>query len=320
MSLGRAKRARAVGAALVALCLGACVEVPGPDTVAAPASVAPTPPGRGMPSDARLELARYYNAVQQDQLTRGLMRVDGGGPDTPYTSETLFRNFERIVFFQEFRRSGGSIQAGDNRAGRMSRWAGPVRISAEFGPTVPETIKSKDSERIASFATRLGRVSGHSIAPARRGTGNFVVLVAGQDDARFVAKRLRETIPRISAADIQFFTMLPRSFYCIVFAVSNGRAPHEYSRAVALIRAEQPDLMRQACIHEELAQGLGLPNDSPEARPSIFNDDDEFALLTSHDELLLKMLYDPRLSPGMSLEEARPIVRLLSQEVTGQAL
>ena len=43
---------------------------------------------------------------------------------------------------------------------------------------------------------------------------------------------------------------------------------------------------------------MGLPNDSPEARPSLFNDDLEFALLTEHDAILLRMLYDPRLRPG----------------------
>ena len=32
---------------------------------------------------------------------------------------------------------------------------------------------------------------------------------------------------------------------------------------------------------------MGLANDSPEARPSIFNDDEEYALLTGHDEMLL---------------------------------
>ena len=46
---------------------------------------------------------------------------------------------------------------------------------------------------------------------------------------------------------------------------------------------------------------MGLANDSPDARPSVFNDDEEFAFLTRHDELLLKMLYDPRLRPGMVL-------------------
>ena len=67
-----------------------------------------------------------------------------------------------------------------------------------------------------------------------------------------------------------------------------------------------------------MAQGLGLANDSPQARPSIFNDDDEFALLTTHDEMLLKILYNPALSPGMSAEAARPVVRRLAAQVTGQ--
>ena len=64
---------------------------------------------------------------------------------------------------------------------------------------------------------------------------------------------------------------------------------------------------------EELAQGLGLANDSPYARPSIFNDDDEFATLTRQDELFLKILYHPQLQPGMSIETAQPIVQKLAK-------
>ena len=72
--------------------------------------------------------------------------------------------------------------------------------------------------------------------------------------------------------------------------------------------------MRRSCVHEELAQGLGLANDSPYARPSIFNDDDEFALLTAHDEILLRLLYHPDLTPGMTPDQARPIVaRILAR-------
>ena len=65
-----------------------------------------------------------------------------------------------------------------------------------------------------------------------------------------------------------------------------------------LIRAEHPPFTRLSCVHEEMAQAMGLPNDSPEARPSLFNDDLEFALLTEHDAILLRMLYDPRLGPA----------------------
>jgi len=82
-------------------------------------------------------------------------------------------------------------------------------------------------------------------------------------------------------------------------------------------RAEPPDLLLFRFIHEEVSQGLGLANDSPSARPSIFNDDDEFALLTTHDEQLLSILYDPRLSPGMTAGQARETVRKIATEKVG---
>ena len=71
--------------------------------------------------------------------------------------------------------------------------------------------------------------------------------------------------------------------------------------------------MQRACIEEELAQGLGLANDSPYARPSIFNDDDEFATLTSMDAVMLQILYNPRLLPGMTLDQARPFLYEISE-------
>ena len=87
----------------------------------------------------------------------------------------------------------------------------------------------------------------------------------------------------------------------------------------AVIRAELPPLLRLSCIHEEMAQGLGLANDST-ARPSIFNDDDEFARLTGMDEKMLLMLYDIRLKPGMDEETAMPIVNELARSLTAPAL
>jgi hypothetical protein len=104
---------------------------------------------------------------------------------------------------------------------------------------------------------------------------------------------------------------MPRATYCLVYAISSGGGS-TYTKAFAVIRAEHPDLMRLSCLHEEITQGLGLANDSPAARPSIFNDDEEFALLTPMDELMLKMLYNPLLTPGMTEAEARPIVNALA--------
>ncbi len=279
-------------------------------------ATAPAPVARSAKSQG---LARYYSALQSDLLTRGLLRTDGGGPDTAFSPDDLARNFETIAFYDEYSRGTATPQGRPGPSGQLSRWNSPVRISTEFGASVSLEQRKKDQASISGYATRLARITRHPISTTRS-NGNFHVFVAGEDDSAFVQQRLKQLVPNISQAELSLFANLPRSYYCLVVAVSDARATDTYTRAVALIRAEHPDLVRLSCIHEEIAQGLGLPNDSPAARPSIFNDDDEFALLTTHDELLLRMLYDPRLKPGMTADQARPVVRIIARDLMGQAL
>ncbi|EAQ02719.1 lipoprotein, putative [Pseudooceanicola batsensis HTCC2597] len=279
------------------------------------AAVSPPPPEPPERSPGSRALGTYYAAFQADLLAQGLLRTDGGGIDTPFTARELAENFEQIVFYDEYVRGGGLRGSGGAPA-RLRRWPGPVRIAVEFGPSVPEAIRATDGATVREYTTRLARLTGHpiSLTPARP---NFHVLVMGEDDRDHVVRRVRQLVPDISATSLSIFQRLPRAIHCLVVAFSQDGGAHSYARAIALVRAEHPDLVRQSCYHEEMAQGLGLANDSPRARPSIFNDDDEFALLTTHDEMLLKMLYDPRLSPGMSADEARPIVRDLARELVG---
>lgn len=265
--------------------------------------VSPLPPQTPEQSEASQALSRYYAVLQNDLLTRGLLRTDGGGPDTRYGAEDLIRNFERLAFYTEYPGTGSA------RAGVLGRWQTPVRISTVYGPSVPRESRATDGPRIDGYAKRLARITQQDIAitKAGRAAANFHIFVTSEDDRDFLADQLADLLPARSQRQAELFLNQPRSVFCLVVAFSNAPGDPVYSQAIALIRAEQPDLMRHACIHEEIAQGLGLPNDSPEARPSIFNDDDEFALLTSHDEALLSMLYDPALAPGMTPAQARPI-------------
>ena len=64
-----------------------------------------------------------------------------------------------------------------------------------------------------------------------------------------------------------------------------------------------------ACIVEEITQVLGLPNDSDKAYPSIFNDHTPEDLLSPLDVVLLQLLYEPELKPGMTKTQVKPIVR-----------
>ncbi|WP_323767355.1 DUF2927 domain-containing protein [Marinovum sp.] len=304
-----------------ALALAACtmpvdpVPVP-PDRPATP--VSPKPPEAvrpAAPSEDSRKLAAYYTRVEAELVAQGLLRTDGGGPDTEFSRRMLVNNFERIAFFDEYVRGAG-LQSGRGGASRLKRWGQPIRMSVEFGSTVPEAQQAIDRAEVARYAARLSRVTGHPISMTDKDP-NYYVLYMSEDDGAELPARIKQIVPNINANALDIFRGLPRSIHCLVIAFSSEPGGHEYAKSIALIRTEHPSLLRKSCVHEELAQGLGLANDSPRARPSIFNDDDEFALLTSHDELLLKMLYDRRLRAGMSWDEAKPIVETIADEMLG---
>lgn len=300
--------------AAAAFGLAACDPLPPSSNPPAPRPVRPNAPAPEAPNAASGALSQYYARVQQQLLTQGLLRTDGGGPDAPFSARQLADNFERIALYEEYTNIGGRLVA-QQTASRLRRWEGPVRISLEFGASIPETQRAKDSASVAKYVARLGRVTGHPIRMTSSGA-NFHVLVMNENERGNLDDLLRARIPGISQAALNSVRNIDRSTYCLVFAI-DARNDGAYTQAVALIRGEHPDLLRRSCIHEELAQGLGLANDSPQARPSIFNDDEEFALLTTHDEYLLRILYDARLRAGMTAGEARDIARAIAEELIG---
>ncbi|MEW9921517.1 DUF2927 domain-containing protein [Marimonas sp. MJW-29] len=281
---------------------------------ARPAAAAPAPVVARPTSQKSAMLRRYLNQVQQAQLSQGLLREDGGGTDTPFSPDILARNFEQIVFFNEY---DGNF-AGRGGASPLRRWQSPVRMGVIFGAGVPPSQRKADSDAVNAYARRLARATGHPVSAI--GQPNFLVIIASEDDRAETLAEAATRVPGISENSLRALRNMRRDTYCAVAAYAAGENPNVYTAAVAVIRSENPDLLRLSCIHEELAQGLGLANDSPAARPSIFNDDDEFALLTGHDELLLQMLYDPRLRPGMTAQQAAPITRIIAREVMGVPL
>jgi hypothetical protein len=305
---GRQPLARGLAAGLVLAALAACdLAVPAPPPPA-PAPAEPAPP---TPKSAAA--IAYYAQVQRVLLSQGLLRTDPGS-DIPFTDRMLTDTFMRVALFDEYRRSDAGFVR-EETASRLRRWEQPVRIGLRFGASVPPEVQATDRVRIASFAARLAQVTGHPIT-LDEANPNFFIHIVSEDEREALGPAVRAVLPSLAPADVAGITAMPRTTYCLVYALSDGGSG-AYSRAFAVIRAEHPDLLRLSCLHEELTQGLGLPNDSPRARPSIFNDDEEFALLTDHDELLLRILYSPDLRPGMTAEEARPFVQALAARLIG---
>lgn len=273
----------------------------------------PTAPSE-VSTPARSTTSTYYRKLQDTLLSQGLLREDIAPGDAPFGARQLVENFVKIALYDEYGNAEGRLSQSE-RVSELRRWEAPVKMRIEYGESVSAADRAANNALISAYAGRLARVSKHPVKTVDRG-GNFTVFIVNEDERRALGPRLSSLVKGISAGTIEAITSLPPSTLCVVYSFSDGKSP-VYTQAVAVIRAEHPDRLKRACINEELAQGLGLANDSLRARPSIFNDSEEFALLTRHDEMLLKMLYDPRLKPGMKEAEARPIVQTIATELLG---
>lgn len=78
----------------------------------------------------------------------------------------------------------------------------------------------------------------------------------------------------------------------------------------------------QKCIAEEIGQVLGIRNDFKDAAFSVFtnNTAQRFDRWTPFDEAVIRMLYDPEMTVGMSVEEVRAAARRLAPKYFGSFL
>lgn len=256
----------------------------------------------------------YYRKVEANYLAQDRMREDGGGPDAPFTTADLVANFLTIAFFDEFAERGGRLVAG-GAENRLHRWETPVRVGLTFGRSVPDMQRNADRETIAGYVRRLSALTGLPMSMTDRNPTHSIFILNPEERA-VSAALIRAVAPETSAVAMRSVTVMRPDIYCTAFTFTRGRSA-VIDRAVSVIRGELTPRLRTLCIHEELAQSLGLINDSPRARPSIFNDNEEYALLTRQDELMLRILYDPRLRPGMTLAAARPVVEVIAAELMG---
>lgn len=302
---------RGVLPVLGALALAGCTSL-GPGTPVRPVAMTAAPPRPAAlvaVDPASAQLAAFYGRMENERRARGLMRTSEPAGELLPSAERLAETWVAVALRDE------PLLGGTPRPAPLRRWQVPVRLSLEFGATVPPATRAADTALVGALAARLTEAARHPVSLAPQGAqGNFHILVLSENERRGAADRLRALVPGIDASALRLLTDMPREVFCMVIAFSRD-GTSTYSEAVAIIRAEHPDLTRTACYHEEIAQGLGLAADSDRARPSVFNDDQEYALLTRQDLLLLRLHYDPRLRPGMTEAESRPLIFSIASEL-----
>ncbi|MFM9845052.1 MAG: DUF2927 domain-containing protein [Dongiaceae bacterium] len=210
--------------------------------------------------------------------------------DGTLSNEQILANLIEVIFGSEF--VGEEVDF-------VRKWQGPLRIA----------IYAREPERyrgiVRPYLEHLGRLTGLDIAlvPSQSEGENAHILILG-----------REQFYAYADANLGAGKNPRTNSFLACFGFFRAGDSGRISEATAVMPSYISDEEMRSCVVEEVTQVIGLPNDSFEIAPSIFNDDDAYRYLTWQDELFLQVLYDSRIEPGMSRVDFEALARQIIDE------
>ena len=213
-----------------------------------------------------------------------LWAVNRPGPlplDHVASPAALTAKFEEIVFGNDFGPDSDSV----------FKWGASIKIV--IATAFPNRLR-RDLSDIISQARRL---TGIDMRLAKKG-GRNSIYVHYAPHAQFVPIVRRFNPSRSTSLNWLrsvdcFFSGIPRS--------------HEYKWAVIGIGDDLGVQETRSCIFEEVYQGLGPGKNSNALPPSISSIWDTQTELSLNDKIILRALYDHRITPGMARAQAMGI-------------
>ncbi|MEL6977445.1 MAG: DUF2927 domain-containing protein [Pseudomonadota bacterium] len=254
--------------------------------------------------------AKAYQEYSEFMTKAGRFRQERAPVDAPFGPSDLVRNFKKVAFVPEKQLAAFYAKRQGER--RLSKWARPFTY-ALLGDGVRETDHLSVDGIMRTLSDRMDL----SIERAT-GAPDLAIFILSADARRQVAAG-EAAKPWYDGSLFEDWveTLNPP---CFALFDASTPAGGEIRSGAVFLKAEIENPLRGACLVEELTQSMGLIFDHEDVRPSIFNDDQEFISLTEHDEMLLEILYDRRLKPGMTQEVASPLVKRIVEEKTGARL
>jgi len=206
---------------------------------------------------------------------------------TDFTDEEIREGFFKIAFSAELQL--------DKPAGRVRKFDEPVRIFVEAasGP-------DRRGELAQVVADIRSRVNHLDIAVTNdRHTANFVVRLVSE-------RKLKSTIRALYGNGTAKRIQQALNPECLSGIGKDQR--FRIRRAEVILPIDAGDFTFYDCAYEELLQALGAINDDNSVPWTMFNDDVQMGFFDVYDQYLLNILYDPRISAGMTKDEVDAVL------------
>ncbi len=238
-------------------------------------------------------------------IAAGLLLTACAAPAPPPdpVAEAFLKDFHRVAYKTERPVLGDSGEARPRRD-HLAKWETPIR-AALIGTERPDYRKAAQSH-----LADLSALTGLEISETAPDRANLLVFFA--DDPFQAARRHRALYANRIADARSFDALLARmelSATCFGFLWGGWPSGKGIDFSVVFIRTGRGARTVQGCLVQETTQILGLMNDLDSGADSVFSDSGRQVELTAQDRLMIGLLYDPRLQPGMGWAEAEPLAR-----------
>jgi len=203
-----------------------------------------------------------------------------------FTDTEIVAGFLKTAFGAEFQLAG--------RVDRIRRYDGPVRVFADGA-------RADRKAQLAKIVADIGhRVQHLDIAmAAKRDDANITVqLVRDRDLTRTIAKDYGSERAREIKASLD-----PQ---CLSGFRKNER--FEITHSEVILTVDNGDFVFFDCAYEEMLQSLGPINDTNSVPWTMFNDKVSMGFFDVYDQYILNLLYDPRIKPGMTVEQVKAVL------------
>jgi len=206
-----------------------------------------------------------------------------------FTTEELLQGFEKTVFGLEYR-------AWSWRPYMVKKYTKPVRFF------VHNHARKERRPVVGRFIREVRRkVRGLDVqmvnAPQN---ANFEIHVVDRHQYGDVIRKEIYKDPKADAPG-----------RCLVRVVSGKDG---IKRSAAVIVSDEGEFLFRRCLVEEILQGLGPMNDDQALTHSVFNDASRHSRFTVFDQVILNMLYDRRVRPGMSFQQLKAILPIVARD------
>nr|WP_244071774.1 DUF2927 domain-containing protein [Bradyrhizobium sp. Ce-3] len=210
-----------------------------------------------------------------------------------FTDAEIVEGFLKTAFGAEYHLAG--------RVDRIRKYDGPVRVFADGNRADRKAQLAKVITDIRSKVQHLD-----------------IAMTDSNDAANVVVKLVRDrelyrTIATFYGQERAKEIRTSLDPQCLSGFRKNENYEIEHSDVILTV--DNGDFVFLDCAYEELLQSLGPINDTATVPWTMFNDSVSMGYFDVYDQYLLNLLYDPRIKPGMNVQEVKAVLPAVLADV-----